>query len=120
MSNRPEWMIKELDNKKVDEILLSCNSFVTDGSIQSIYEYIQSLEKKQKKSIWEKYRELYSTHRHKLKVKINEYIRRGQQVNYRQGSESLETFIVENSEQEAFIILEEIERELNVKRTGNK
>lgn len=46
MSNRPEWMIEKLDNKQVDNILLSCNEFVTDGSIQKIYEYINELERK--------------------------------------------------------------------------
>lgn len=43
---RPEWMNKELDNKRVDKILLTCSQFITDASIQIIYEYIKSLEKK--------------------------------------------------------------------------
>lgn len=48
--DRPEWMNKQLNNKHIDEILLSCNQFVTDGTIQKIYEYIIELEKNDKRT----------------------------------------------------------------------
>ena len=44
--SRPEWMNKELDNKQVDSILLVCSQFITDASLQIIYEYIKAMEVK--------------------------------------------------------------------------
>ena len=42
---RPEWMKEPLRNKKVDEILCTITEWVTDGAVQSIYEYIRELER---------------------------------------------------------------------------
>lgn len=43
---RPTWMAKPLQNEHIDEILVSINKFVTDGTVQKIYEYIKILEKR--------------------------------------------------------------------------
>jgi len=43
---RPEWMKEKLKNETVDKILLACLDWITDGTIQIIYEYIKELEKK--------------------------------------------------------------------------
>ena len=41
---RPDWMTEKLNNKQIDQILLTILSFVTEGAVQAIYNYIRSLE----------------------------------------------------------------------------
>ena len=43
---RPEWMKYKLKNENIDEILISIQKFVTDGTIQKLYEYIKEIEEK--------------------------------------------------------------------------
>ena len=42
---RPDWMKEKLKDKHIDEILVSLQEFVTDGTIQVLYMYIKNLEK---------------------------------------------------------------------------